>query len=75
MNLDEAIKRAKEVASEQKRRSCLCTTSDNECDKFSSCIKREVNICLKERKKERQTIRLCGKANELTTVNGLYVVV
>lgn len=39
MNLDEAIKRAKEVASEQKRRSGLCTTSDNECDKFSSCIK------------------------------------
>ena len=29
MNLDEAIKRAKEVASEQKRRSGLCTTSDN----------------------------------------------
>ena len=39
INLDEAIKRAKEVASEQKRRSGLCTTSDNECDKFSSCIK------------------------------------
>lgn len=39
MNLDKAIKRAKEVASEQKRRSGLCTTSDNECDKFSSCIK------------------------------------
>lgn len=30
MNLDEAIKRAKEVASEQKRRSGLCTTSDND---------------------------------------------
>ena len=39
MNLDEAIKRAKEVASEQKRRSGLCATNDNECDKFSSCIK------------------------------------
>ena len=39
MTLDEAIEHAIEVAKEQKLRSGICTTNDNECDKFSSCIK------------------------------------
>lgn len=37
--LDEAITHAREVASEQRRRSGTCTTNDNECDKFSNCMK------------------------------------
>lgn len=39
MTLDEAITHAKEVASEQRRRSGICTTNDSKCDKFSNCIK------------------------------------
>ena len=39
MTLDDAIEHAIEVAKEQKLRSGICTTNDNECDKFSSCIK------------------------------------
>ena len=39
MTLDEAIEHVIEVAKEQKLRSGICTTNDNECDKFSSCIK------------------------------------
>ena len=39
MTIDEAIAHAKEVASEQKRRSGECVTNDKECDKFSTCIK------------------------------------
>ena len=39
MTIDEAIIRVREVAKEQKLRSGICTTNDNECDKFSSCIK------------------------------------
>ena len=39
MTLDEAILHAREVASEQKRRSGTCVQNDSECDKFSSCIK------------------------------------
>lgn len=38
MTLDEAIAHAKEVASEQRRRSGICTVDDSECDKFSNCI-------------------------------------
>lgn len=38
MTLDEAIIHAKEIATEQKRRSGLCVSTDNECDKFSKCI-------------------------------------
>ena len=37
--IDEAIAHAREVASEQKRRSGECVTNDKECDKFSTCIK------------------------------------
>ena len=43
MTLDEAIAHAREVATEQKRRSGACVINDNECDKFSACIK-----CAKE---------------------------
>ena len=39
MTLDEAIAHAREVATEQKRRSGACVINDNECDKFSACIK------------------------------------
>lgn len=38
MTLNEAIAHAKEVASEQRRRSGICTVDDSECDKFSNCI-------------------------------------
>lgn len=38
MTLDEAIAHAKEVTSEQRRRSGICTVDDSECDKFSNCI-------------------------------------
>ena len=43
MTIDEAIAHAREVATEQKRRSGECVINDNECDKFSECIK-----CAKE---------------------------
>ena len=39
MTLDEAITHAREVASEQKRRSGACVQNDSECDKFSTCLK------------------------------------
>lgn len=39
MTLDEAIKHAKEIAGEQRRRAGTCTQNDAECDKFSSCAK------------------------------------
>lgn len=39
MTIDEAIAHAREVASEQKRRSGTCVQNDDECDKFSNCIK------------------------------------
>ena len=39
MTLDEAIIHAREVASEQKRRSGACVQNDSECDKFSTCLK------------------------------------
>lgn len=43
MTLDEAIVYARQVASEQKRRSGACVQNDSECDKFSTCLK-----CAKE---------------------------
>ena len=39
MTIDEAIAHAREVASEQKRRSGICVQNNSECDKFSACIK------------------------------------
>ena len=39
MSIDEAIVRAREVASEQKRRSGICAQNNSECDKFSACLK------------------------------------
>lgn len=39
MNIDEAIERARKVASEQLLRREKCTTDDAECDKFSNCIR------------------------------------
>ena len=43
MTIDEAIAHAREVASEQKRRSGICVQNNSECDKFSACLK-----CFKE---------------------------
>lgn len=39
MTIDEAIVHAREVASEQKRRSGICVQNNSECDKFSACLK------------------------------------
>lgn len=39
MTLDEAIKHAKEIAGEQRRRAGTRTQNDAECNKFSSCAK------------------------------------
>ena len=39
MTIDEAIAHAREVASEQKRRSGICAQNNSECDKFSACLK------------------------------------
>ena len=39
MSIDEAIVHAREVASEQKRRSGICVQNNSECDKFSACLK------------------------------------
>ena len=39
MTIDEAIAHAREVASEQKRRSGICVHNNSECDKFSACLK------------------------------------
>ena len=39
MSIDEAIAHAREVASEQKRRSGICVQNNSECDKFSTCLK------------------------------------
>ena len=38
-SIDEAIAHAREIASEQKRRSGICVQNDSECDKFSDCLK------------------------------------
>lgn len=38
MTIDEAIEHAREVSTEQKRRSGICVQNDNECDKFSGCL-------------------------------------
>ena len=38
-SIDEAIAHAREVASEQKRRSGICVQNNSECDKFSACLK------------------------------------
>lgn len=39
ISIDEAIAHAREVASEQKRRSGICVQNNSECDKFSACLK------------------------------------
>ena len=39
LSIDEAIAHAREVASEQKRRSGICIQNNSECDKFSACLK------------------------------------
>ena len=39
MSIDEAIAHAREVTSEQKRRSGICVQNNSECDKFSACLK------------------------------------
>ena len=46
MTIDEAIEHAREVSTEQKRRSGICVQNDNECDKFSGCLN-----CAKEHEK------------------------
>ena len=38
MTLDEAIAHARDVASDQRMRSGVCTQNDTECDKFSACL-------------------------------------
>lgn len=38
MTIDEAIEHAREVSTEQKRRTGICVQNDNECDKFSGCL-------------------------------------
>lgn len=38
MTIDEAIEHAREVSTEQKRRTGICVQNDNECDKFSECL-------------------------------------
>ena len=38
-SIDESIAHAREIASEQKRRSGICVQNDSECDKFSDCLK------------------------------------
>ena len=39
MSIYEAIVHAREVASQQKRRSGICVQNNSECDKFSACLK------------------------------------
>ena len=78
MTLDEAIAHAREVATEQKRRSGTCVINDNECDKFSACIKcaeehEQLAEWLEELKAYRQQhIALCEKY-DVNTVEELYV--
>ena len=78
MTLDEAIAHAREVATEQKRRSGACVINDNECDKFSACIKcaeehEQLAEWLEELKAYRQQhIALCEKY-DVNTVEELYV--
>ena len=78
MTLDEAIAHAREVATEQKRRNGACVINDNECDKFSACIKcaeehEQLAEWLEELKAYRQQhIALCEKY-DVNTVEELYV--
>ena len=78
MTLDEAIAHAREVATEQKRRSGACVINDNECDKFSACIKcaeehEQLAEWLEELKAYRQQhIALCEKCC-VNTIEDLYV--
>ena len=65
MTIDEAIAHAREVASEQRRRSGTCTTNDNECDKFSNCMK-----CAEEHEQLAEWLEELKDYREIGTVEG-----
>ena len=70
MTIDEAIAHAREVATEQKRRSGACVINDNECDKFSACIKcAEEHEQLAEWLEELKESRHCMEENRKAGYN------
>lgn len=72
MTLDEAIAHAREVATEQKRRSGTCVINDNECDKFSACIKcAEEHEQLAEWLEELKELREYKKRMEMQYLNDI----
>ena len=63
MTIDEAIAHAREVASEQKRRSGICVQNNSECDKFSACLK-----CSKEHEQLAEWLEELKAYREIGTV-------
>lgn len=64
MTIDEAISHAREVASEQKRRSGECVQDDSEHDKLSTCLEcakehEQIAEWLEELKRYRDTNSIC----------------
>lgn len=64
MTIDEAISHAREVASEQKRRSGECVQDDSERDKLSTCLEcakehEQIAEWLEELKRYRDTNFIC----------------
>ena len=65
MTLDEAIAHARDVASEQRMRSGVCTQNGTECDKFSACLQcAEEHEQLAEWMEELKTYREVGTVVE-----------
>ena len=65
MTLDEAITHARDVASEQRMRSGVCTQNGTECDKFSACLQcAEEHEQLAEWMEELKTYREIGTVEE-----------
>lgn len=65
LSIDEAIAHAREVASEQKRRSGICVQNNSECDKFSACLK-----CAEEHEQLAEWLQELKAYREIGTVEG-----
>lgn len=63
MTLDEAIAHARDVASEQRMRSGVCTQNGTECDKFSACLQ-----CAEEHEQLAEWLEELQQYREIGTV-------
>lgn len=71
MTLDEAIAHARDVASEQRMRSGVCTQNGTECDKFSACLQcAEEHEQLAEWMEELKAYRAIGNVYDMQNLKG-----